>query len=97
MRRLFTSVAACLAISIAGAQTLPSESYRLVATGKLWITVKYFDPALAYRNIDWDQALVDALPKIRVAKTTAEYEAAIRSMMQVAASSPQTAGAAQRV
>lgn len=90
-------VVTCLALSIAGAQTLPSETERLVSTGKLWITVKYFDPALAYRNLDWDQALIDALPKIRAAKTTAEYEAAIRSMMQVVPTSPQAAGAGQRV
>jgi len=90
-------LACCLAISIAGAQTLPSETERLVSTGKLWITVKYFDPVLAYRNIDWDQALVDALPKIRAAHTTAEYEAAVRSMMQVVAPNAPPSSAAQRV
>ena len=81
-------VAACLAISIAGGRTLPSETDRLVSTGKLWITVKYFDPVLAYRDIDWDQALVQALPKIRAAQTPADYEAAVRSMMQVVETNP---------
>jgi C-terminal processing protease CtpA/Prc len=53
----------------------------LVSTGRLWITVKYFHPYLAYRDLDWDQALVDALPKIRSANTTEEYQAAVRTMM----------------
>ena len=61
---------------------LPTEQDRLIATGKLWITVKYFHPYLAYRrDIDWDKALLDALPKIRQAKATDEYAAAIRGML----------------
>ena len=60
---------------------MPDETERLVSTGKLWVTVKYFHPYLAYRNIDWDKALIDALPNIRAAKTSAEYTAAIDSML----------------
>ena len=60
-----------LAGQIVHAQTLPSETDRLLATGRLWIAVKYFDPAMAYRKVDWDQALVQALPKIRAAQTSA--------------------------
>jgi C-terminal processing protease CtpA/Prc len=69
-------------LAVAQAQTLPSETDRLVSTARLWITVKYFSPALASRNLDWDQALVAALPKIRSAQTPADYQAAIDSMMQ---------------
>ncbi len=80
------------------AQTLPSESDRLVFTGKLWITVKYFDPVSAYRdNSAWDEALVDALPKIRAAQTPAEYESAVRGMMHVLDAPPPAAGVGQRV
>lgn len=50
-------------------------------TARLWTTVEYFHPYIAYRDIDWDNALVTALPKIRAAKTTAEYHAAIASML----------------
>jgi C-terminal processing protease CtpA/Prc len=64
------------------AQAFPSEDSRLLATGKLWTTVKYFHPYLAYRDIDWDKALVDALPKIRSAATPVEYTAAIQSMLE---------------
>ena len=65
----------------ANAQTLPSETDRLVSTARLWITVKYFTPSLAHSDLDWDQALVDALPKIRSAQTSAEYQAAVRAML----------------
>lgn len=64
------------------AQESNSEINRLVATGKLWITVKYFHPYLAYRDIDWDKALVDALPKIRAAKDQTGYAAAVQSMLE---------------
>jgi C-terminal processing protease CtpA/Prc len=62
-------------------QSLPGETDRLLAIGKLWVTVKYFHPYLAYRDIDWDKALVDALPKIRTAGMQAEYAAAVQSML----------------
>ncbi len=64
----------------AGAPTA-SDTDRLIATGKLWTTAKYFHPYLAYRDIDWDKALVEALPKIRAATNTADYVRALRSML----------------
>ena len=33
-----------------------------MALGKLWGTIGLFHPYLAYRNINWDSALVVALP-----------------------------------
>jgi len=69
--------------SLAAAQSSnPSENDRLIQTAKLWITVKYFHPYLAYRNIDWDKALIDALPKIRAAQNKQDYAAALQSMLQ---------------
>jgi C-terminal processing protease CtpA/Prc len=68
--------------AVAHAQTLPSETDRLVSTARLWITVKYFSPTLAFRSLDWDQALLDALPKIRSAQNLVDYQTAVRSMMQ---------------
>lgn len=44
--------------------------------------MKYFDPVMAYGKVDWDQALVDTLPKIRAAQTVSEYETAVRGMMR---------------
>jgi C-terminal processing protease CtpA/Prc len=79
---LIAAAVASLLPQLTFAQNLPSQDSRLLATGKLWTTVKYFHPYLAYRDIDWDKALVDALPKIRSAATPAEYAAAIQSMLK---------------
>ena len=69
------------------AQHSTSESVqtdRLVTLAKLWAAVKYFHPYLAYRtDIDWDQALVKAIPKVNAARNTAEYAAAIEAKVFV--------------
>ena len=46
----------------------PSENQteRLAALGKLWGAVKFFHPFLAYRDIDWDGALVKAIPRVKI-------------------------------
>jgi C-terminal processing protease CtpA/Prc len=56
---------------------------RLAGLAKVWGTVKYFHPYLAYRAIDWDKALVDTIPRVNSAKTPQEYEAAINQMLAV--------------
>ncbi len=80
MRNLCIAGLAFVASGIAWAQ-LPNEQDRLVATAKLWITVKYFHPYLAYRDIDWDKALVDTLPAIRSAASETEYKTAVALML----------------
>jgi C-terminal processing protease CtpA/Prc len=55
---------------------------RLAAMGRLWNAVKYFHPYLAYRDdIDWDAALVRAIPRVRAARTPEAYADAIQSML----------------
>ncbi len=65
----------------------PSESKwveRLVGLCKLWGAIKYFHPYLAYReDIDWDAALIDAIPKVRAANNASDYAAAIQEMLAV--------------
>ena len=56
---------------------------RLVGLARVWGTVKYFHPYLAYREIDWDKALVETIPKVNAAKNAQEYEAAINQMFAV--------------
>ena len=57
---------------------------RLIDLCKLWGQVKYFHPFLAYRkNINWDKALIDAIPKIKKAKNSLEYQSALQSMLDV--------------
>jgi hypothetical protein len=60
------------------------EINRLVGLCKLRGHVKYFHPSLAYRaDIDWDAALVATIPKVRKAKTTNEYEAALQGLLDI--------------
>lgn len=54
---------------------------RLVGLAKVWGAVKYFHPFLAYRDIDWDKALVETIPKVEAAKTPREYQAAVNQML----------------
>jgi C-terminal processing protease CtpA/Prc len=59
-----------------------SRIERLVSLCKLWGAVKYFHPYLAYReDIDWDAALVSALPKVNAANSAGEYAASVQSML----------------
>jgi C-terminal processing protease CtpA/Prc len=54
---------------------------RLVALCKLWGTVKYFHPYLAYRPIDWDAALVNAIADVSAAQDGAAYGGAVEKML----------------
>jgi C-terminal processing protease CtpA/Prc len=65
---------------------------RLADLGRLWGFVKFAHPALAYQDIDWDQALVRVLPAIRVARSAEDYAAAINDMLS-ALNDPQTRAA----
>ena len=70
---------------LAVAQQAPANSVRidrLAALARLWAAVKYFHPYLAYRDdIDWDGALVKAIPKVNAAQNSAEYSAAVADML----------------
>lgn len=54
---------------------------RLAGLCKLWGAVKYFHPYLVYKDIDWDQALIETLPMVRQAETREEYAAALDHML----------------
>src|SRR5579863_1654532 len=81
----FSALALFSATLAVSAQQPPksADNSRLIDTAKVWIAVKYFHPYLAYKPIDWDRALVNALPAIRAAKTGEEYATALQSMLDV--------------
>ena len=56
---------------------------RLVQLGHLWGQVKYFHPYLAYKDIDWDQAVIEHLPTIEKAKTKEELSSALQNLLNV--------------
>jgi hypothetical protein len=48
---------------------------------KVWGMARYLHPSLAQTNIDWDSALITALPKVRAAQDEAEFADALQSML----------------
>jgi len=65
------------------AQTEEKRIERLSDLAKVWGAVKYFHPFPAYREIDWDKALVETIPKVNAAKSSEEYAAAVNAMLAV--------------
>src|SRR6185503_8849503 len=66
------------------AKEAPPEALRIERLANLcrmWGAVKYFHPQLAYRDVDWDAALMAAIPKVRSAVTRAEYAAAVQGVV----------------
>jgi C-terminal processing protease CtpA/Prc len=60
----------------------PKRVERLVGLCKLWGAIKCFHPYLAYRDdIDWDAALVAAIPKVSDADSASDYAAAVQGML----------------
>jgi C-terminal processing protease CtpA/Prc len=54
---------------------------RLAGLGKLWGSIKYFHPYLAYKDLDWDAALVATIPKVNAARSPGEYRDAINHLL----------------
>ena len=54
---------------------------RLAALGRLWVSIKYFHPWLAYRSVNWDAALATAVPLVNAAQDRAGYAAAVQRML----------------
>src|SRR5688572_26693653 len=67
--------------SAAAAQPVPDRTERLVGMAKLWAKTKFLHPYLAYKDIDWDAALVRAIPKVEAAATIDQYRAALADML----------------
>jgi C-terminal processing protease CtpA/Prc len=88
IRKLFTLLCVVLLLcqTALGQDKKSAEDVRvarLAGVAKVWGTVKYFHPYLAYREIDWDKALIETIPKVSAAKTPQEYETALNQMLAV--------------
>lgn len=91
-RRVFLVVALLIAVATSSeadprpvsskARTLSGPALeRLTNVGKLWGEVRYLHPSLAYRDIDWDRAFVDAVPKVTAARAREDYRRAVDAML----------------
>jgi hypothetical protein len=58
-----------------------SATERLTHVVKLWGQIRYLHPWLAYKDLDWDAAFVQAVPKVRAATTAEQYAAAVQGML----------------
>ena len=58
----------------------PDETDRLARLARVWAAVKYLHPFMVQRPIDWDGALVRAIPKVRAAETDEDVASAVGSM-----------------
>jgi C-terminal processing protease CtpA/Prc len=79
-------IVSLIALAPAAAQSPNTEAERtrierLAALGRLWGVINYFHPYLAYKQIDWDAALIAAIPKVSAAKSTEDYRAAIDNLL----------------
>jgi len=59
----------------------PACLERLAGLGRLWAAVKYFHPWPAWRELDWDRALLSAVPQVMRAESPADYAAALQAML----------------
>lgn len=59
-----------------------TETDRLMTLARVWSEVRYLHPYMLTRSIDWDAALVHAIPNVRAAKTDAELASAIDGMLR---------------
>jgi len=70
-----------MATTAQGQSLKPVQVNRLAALGRVWNYAKFCNLALVTKTIDWDGALVRAIPKVEGAKTTGEYASAVRAML----------------
>jgi hypothetical protein len=54
---------------------------RLAGVCRLWGVVQYFHPYLAYRDVDWDAALVETLPAVIAAESSGAYREAVGRLL----------------
>ncbi len=54
---------------------------RLAATIRLWGTIKFFHPYVAYRPIDWDAALIAAIQQVNHAANPDDFSLALAGML----------------
>ncbi len=83
MRTCWMIVLLCWIPGAAAAEP-PTEDERierLASLGDLWGMVQYFHPEITTRDIDWDRALLETIPRVDAAETVEQYRAAVDHML----------------
>jgi C-terminal processing protease CtpA/Prc len=60
-----------------------SANERLLSLAQLWGDIRYFDPWLAYRDVDWDAAALAAIPEVANASSSEAFAGAVQHMLAV--------------
>jgi C-terminal processing protease CtpA/Prc len=79
----FVCVVGALAAQAAptGKPDAPDRSERLLGLARVWAEAKFFHPAMFQRAIDWDGALVRAIPEVEAATDAQSYRAAVERLL----------------
>lgn len=78
---LLAGLLALAPLSSATAQQAGNATERLEQLGRIWVYFDYFNPYLGIGDTDWDQALFDAIPAVRAARSEADYISAVNAML----------------
>ena len=76
-----TIMVATVLLLCACAAHAATETDRLLTLARVWSTVKYLDPLFVSSDVDWDAALIHAIPKVRAAANDDEFANAVESML----------------
>jgi len=70
-----------LAPTLRAAEPVPEHSKRIAAVGRVWGAVAFLHPWIWTRTVDWDGALLKALPRARAATNEDELALAVSDML----------------
>ena len=87
--RFHLVAAAVLSLAVAAGPALVGDeafdhTTRLTALAKVWGLLKYFHPQVAQGSLDWDTALLDAIPHVKAADTKAAFNEEIMRLIDMA-------------
>jgi C-terminal processing protease CtpA/Prc len=60
------------------------ETQRLASLGRVWGFLKYFHPGVATGSLDWDSVLVAAVPRVKSARTSKDFDLVLMSLIDAA-------------
>lgn len=83
LRRGLLLSLAVFSLSTAGLAQQPTASERLAGLARAWGFIKFHHPHLAYKDLDWDSALVSVIPLVSEGDSLTQYRAAIRRLLSV--------------
>ena len=70
------------------AQAEFDQTTRLAALGRVWGLVKYFHPDITGGTVDWDAALIEAIPRVKAAETKARLNEELMRLVRSAGPEP---------